>query len=154
MIELTYYILSTMQSTVRDYFSQRFRNIRRKSYLPKCEHKKTVATIVPSNLASSNMVCIQIHVKLMFIHFLQINAGPKDEVSYERNHESMKNEYKKQNTNHIVMKKLLQLTHETRRLEISTCQLSLTKIIENFPFFPDKIWVKSISNYLSSIYFF
>ena len=72
----------------------------------------------------------------------QISPPAADKISYERNHDCLKSEYKKPNTNHSVMKKLLQLTHETRRVEISSCQVSLAKIIEKFPFFSSKIWVR------------
>lgn len=54
----------------------------------------------------------------------------------------IKTEFKKANANHLIMKKLMQLTHDHRRSEISTCQVRLNKIVETYPFFSKKIWVK------------
>uniref|UniRef100_A0A1X7UT56 Uncharacterized protein n=1 Tax=Amphimedon queenslandica TaxID=400682 RepID=A0A1X7UT56_AMPQE len=69
------------------------------------------------------------------------NPPATDKTSYQQNHDCLKTEYKKQNANHSVIKKLLRLTFETRRAEILSCQISLTNIIERYPFFACKVWV-------------
>ena len=64
-----------------------------------------------------------------------------DDVEIKRNEEGLVLEYKKRNPNNVVMRKLLKLTHERRQLDIVSCQVRLTEILEKYPFFSNKAWV-------------
>ena len=128
---------------MREYLSQRFRNLRRTSTpFDKSDHKKSVATILPSEQSHSMVCCLFIINFVIIFNFPQTDPPATDKTSYERNHDCLKTEYKKPNANHSIIKKLLQLPFETRRAEILACQISLTKIIELYPFFASKIWVR------------
>ena len=50
-------------------------------------------------------------------------------------------EYKKKVVNNTIISKLLKLTHNKRREDISVCCVRLTAILEKYPFFSSKIWV-------------
>ena len=52
-------------------------------------------------------------------------------------------EFKKKNCNKIILKKLLKLTYEKRRIEISSCQTRLTEILDKYRFFASKFCVRS-----------
>ena len=50
-------------------------------------------------------------------------------------------EYKKKVVNNTIISKLLKLTHNKRREDISACCVRLTAILERYPFFSSKLWV-------------
>ena len=46
-----------------------------------------------------------------------------DDVENKRNEESLPLEYKKRNPSNAVMRKLIKLTHQCRRLDIVSCHV-------------------------------
>jgi hypothetical protein len=110
-------------TSVKDYLSQRFRNGRRFSQ-----------PIDPPSAPDHTTAIINLKT-------LPLQTPQLDETAYDRNNESLKTEYKKKNCNNVVMKKLLSLTHEGRRLDISSCQVRLVEILEKYPFFSTKAWI-------------
>lgn len=65
----------------------------------------------------------------------------EDEIAYQRNVESLQQEYTKQTPNHNRVFQLLKLTHKTRRRHIETSSLHCTLLKEQYPYFGSKKWV-------------
>ena len=100
-------------------------------------------SIIPLDTLHLLLCTLDINAIIIISYFYFIVSTPlvSDEVSYKRNN-SLKIEFIKANPNHLIKKKLLQLTHEHMQTEISTCQASLNKRVETYPF-SKKLWVKN-----------
>lgn len=119
-------LLNIMQGTVKDYLTQKFRNLRR-STLPLKHSTKLVAIAhaVPASASSSTSLTIE----------------KDDPVSYERNNKMLIAELKRAKPNDEMIAKLIKLTHFQRRQDIQDSTEHTTDILRTYPFFQNKKWV-------------
>ncbi len=119
------YIHACMQDSVRKYMSQKFRNLRRVSEPPKtADH-------------SSNKISSHDFAKLP----IPAEQETEDELSYERNVESLLDEFARAAPSHKRMYHLLKLTHKTRREHIESSMVHSSTIKEQYPYLGIKKWV-------------
>ena len=120
--------------------SQKFRNMRRNSE-PVPAHRESKQKIVTAQHAVPAAACR-----------LSSTDGGDDLVAYERNVQSLTEEFAKTNPNNNRLYQLLKLTHSMRRSKIEHCDMRASQLKEEYPFFGSKKWVcvHHMFNYFSS----
>lgn len=132
---------------MKEYLSQKYRNMRRESEptnkKSKDQKKKliTVAHVTPVAAANSPQ-----------------SVEKCDTVAYERNIESLQQELKRPQPRNDAIKSLLRLTFEQRREKINSSTACTTELLEDYPFFKIKKWVRVAyvckSRYMQILYTF
>jgi hypothetical protein len=112
-------------STVKEYISQRFRNLRRNSHPLQTDkgdgnNSKSVVTVATMSKPDDES---------------------DDEIAYKRNSEALTNEFKKKNNNHSIILKLLKLTYIKRRQDMCESAEAITKLLDKYIFFSNKTWI-------------
>ena len=107
---------------MKDYFSQRFRNLRRYS-------EQTEQTSSPT----SNKIVTKENA--IAVAKLPRETGCLDKVGYSRSMEGLIREVKKPQPRQEVIKKLLELTFEGRRQKINGALVQRTTLLDEYPFF-------------------
>ena len=70
--------------------------------------------------------------------------GDDDVAAYERNIQSLSEELARANPNSNRVYRLLKLTHSMRRSKIEHCDLHVSQLKEEYPFFGSKKWVSTL----------
>ena len=109
---------------MRNYMSQKFRNLRRRSEPSDSSHSSK------KKMTAANYATLPIP-----------KEQEEDELSYERNVVSLNEEYSKPTPNHGRLYHLLKLTHKTRRAHIENSKLHSSLIKEQYAYFGSKKWV-------------
>ena len=114
---------------MRNYMSQKFRNLRR--------------TSEPSD---NRIECGKKMTSVDFATLPIPKESEDDELTYQRNVSSLNDEYSKAAPSHSRIYHLLKLTHKTRRALIEKSKLHSSLIKEQFPYFGSKKWVSELTN--------
>ena len=122
--------LILFQKTVKDYMSQKFRNLRRKS------------EPVPTDGQVKSKIITAQHATPVVAHCQSSSLEEGDAVAYERNVQSLKDELSKSRPNNNKIHQLLKLTHATRRRQIEDSDLHAVLLKEEYPFLGFKKWVR------------
>ena len=117
-----------LQESVHRRLSMRFRNIRRYS-----EHMQAITSSSKASLESPNDYTTE---------NLGMHTEEEDEVAYTRNMERLLLEFKKPRVQIELMEKLLKLTFERRRKIIDESLLHVVDLLDEFPIFKVKTWVR------------
>ena len=123
----TDHLLIIQQSSVKDYFSQKFRNLRRDSQ-----------TIDPSG---KQKVISMAHATPVAMMQSPKSVEKDDKVSYERNTKMLLEEFSRNQSRDEIIRTLMKLTFDQRRAEINSSTAHTTKIMKDYPFFKKKKWV-------------
>ena len=109
---------------MKEYLSQKFRNLRRESEPAVMKSEKKPKLITAAHAATSL-------------------SGTEncDTVAYERNMESIRQELQRQKPHHDLLKPLIELTFNLRRQKINSSASSTVELSDEFPFFKYKKWV-------------
>ena len=122
-------ILFLFQKTVKDYMSQKFRNLRRKS------------EPVPTGGQVKSKIITAQHATPVVAFHQSSSLEEGDAVAYERNVQLLKDELSKVSPNNNRIHQLLKLTHATRRRQIESSELHAVMLKEEYPFLGFKKWV-------------
>ena len=114
---------------MRNYLSQKFRNLRR--------------TSEPSDGNQANHSSKKRMSASDFAAFPIPAEQEEDELAYKRNVQSLNEEYTKKTLNHGRIHQLLKLTHKTRRNNIDVSKVHSALIKEQYPYFGLKKWVST-----------
>ena len=114
--------LILFQKTVKDYMSQKFRNLRRKS------------EPVPTDGQVKSKIVTAQHATPVVARRQSSSLEEGDAVAYERNVQSLKDELSKGSPNNNRIHQLLKLTHATRRRQIENSDLHAVLLKEEYPF--------------------
>ena len=120
-----------MQGDLKDYFSQRYRNLRR--YSEQTDTSKSDTKIITKEKA---VPMAQTHVHECL-----------DEVGYLRSMESLLKEVKRPQPRDEIVKKLLEVTFEGRRQKIDGALVQTTTLLDEYPFFKIKKWVSILIHF-------
>ena len=116
------YHFFSMQKTVKDYMSQKLRNLCRKS------------EPVPTDGQVKSKIITAQHATPMVAFRQSSSLEEGDAVAYERNVQLLKDELSKVSPNNNRIHQLLKLTHATRRREIEKCDLHAVMLKEEYSF--------------------